>query len=117
MSNPTDRAVAPLLGLREQFPEGWERTVIDVALRVLRDRGTDGVQTLETVLRDGGFPERGGDEMPDFLSLRDASDLLTLLQSGEADRLDRSRDVLRRVLAVAEGVAKDLLKLALGGVV
>jgi hypothetical protein len=49
------------------------------------------------------------------LSLRDASDFLAVLQNAEADRLDRARDLLRRVVAYATAAAEELLKVVLGG--
>lgn len=109
MPDPSDQALAPLLALRDQVTEGWERTLLDISLRALRDGGTDALRALD------GLLQPGTNVMPASLSLRDASDLLALLQTKEADRLDRSRDILRRVVAVAEMVAEELLKIALGG--
>ena len=115
MPEPSDRALAPLLSLREQFPEGWDRSLVDIALRALRDHGPEGVRTLQTFVEDALGGKARMDAVNRTLSLRDASDFLAVLQTREADRLDQTREVLRKVLSVAKAVAEELLKIVLGG--
>lgn len=105
MSSPTD----PLIALRDQSRDEWERTLTEIALRALRDGGPDGVRTLEEFLK-----TRKVDDLYRRLPLRDASEILANLQNAEADRLQRSRDLLRKILAVAAAVSEELLKIALG---
>lgn len=114
MSDPSDRALAPLLSLRGQFSEGWERSLVDISLRALSDRGVEGLRALQTSIDDPDVTRRV--EMVNrTLSLRDASDFLALLQTREADRLDRSREILRKVMGVATVAAEELLRVVLGG--
>jgi hypothetical protein len=119
MPDPSDRALVPLLSLRDQFPGGWERSLVEISMRALRDRGVEGVRVLQTLVdstRTGHMDtaqlvEAVGRTLP----LRDASDFLAILQNAEADRLDRARDLLRRALALATVAAGELLRVALGG--
>lgn len=119
MTNPNDRILVPLLSLRDQFPSGWERSLVDISLRALRDRGVDGVRDLQNFIEDTRTGRSNAEQRVQMvgrtLSLRDASDFLAVLQNAEADRLDRARDLLRRVVAIATAAAEELLKVVLGG--
>lgn len=122
MPDPSDRALVPLLSLRDQFPGGWERSLVEISMRALRDRGVEGVRVLQTLVDSTctghtGYMNKAQlvEAVGRTLPLRDASDFLAILQNAEADRLDRARDLLRRVLALATVAAGELLRVALGG--
>lgn len=113
--DPLDR----LRGLSQSSTDPWEISLVDIALRALRDGGIGAVRGIEEALAERASGKPSADRLRvligEKLSLRDASDFLAVLESGEADRLDRSREVIQKVLAVAASVADDLLKVALGG--
>lgn len=98
-----------LVGLRTHpVREPWERTVSDVAFSVMARGGIRGLsQVLEAP---GGLMDPGP-----TLTSREMSDLLTVLENAEADRLVRSRELLKEILAFALKAAEKLLKAALGG--
>ena len=86
--------------------EPWERIVADVGVSVLAREGLDGLSKV--VDAPGGVD-------PTLLSPREMSEILVVLENAEADRLERSREILREVLAFALKAAGELLKAALGG--
>jgi hypothetical protein len=114
-SNPLDR----LYDLSHQASSLWEQTLADIALRALRDGGVETVRAIESIIKgkaSGSLdPAKIRELVETRLSLRDASDFLALLESEEADRLERSRELLQKLIAVATTVAEELLKIALGG--
>jgi hypothetical protein len=118
MSNPSD-LLGKLYDLPHQASSLWEQTLADIALRALRDGGVDAVRYIEAIIEGKASgkldPAKIRELVGAKLSLRDASDFLAVLERGEADRLDRSRELLQKVVAVATTVAEDLLKIALGG--
>lgn len=105
--SPTAEQV--LVGLRTHpVREPWERTVTDVGVSVLARGGVRGLsQVLEAP---GGLMDPGH-----TLTAREMSDLLAVLENEEADRLVRSRELLREILAFALKAGEELLKAALGG--
>ena len=100
-----------LYNLSRQAASPWEKALTDLAIRSLRDGGVEAVRGLEAVLEGKALGILGPDKVREMietkLSLREASDLLAVLESGEADRLDRSRELLRKVVAVAKAVVAD----------
>lgn len=111
--------VEKLHAVRDEARAPWEQTLMDVGLSVLTTGGTSAVQGLESSLASFAQRQLSAAALSDLigkqLSLRDASNFLAVLENGEADRVERSRELLRKVLSVAATVAEDLLKAALGG--
>lgn len=115
-----DEALKGLTKVRDTTPAGgWERTVVDAGLSALARDGLGAVQGLEQSLADlaGGKLSLAKltQQVGHTLSLREASDLMGVLENGEASRVQRSRELLQTILSVATTVAGELLKLALGG--
>ena len=113
--NPTlTAALAPLKTVPVQA--SWEQTVVDVALSVLTSNGQTGLAMLETYLSNAITGKSTLDELESStLSLRQTSDLLAILENAEADRLDRSHQIIKDILSLAATAAEELLKAALGG--
>jgi hypothetical protein len=88
----------------------WERVVVSTGLAVLARSGVGGLSNVVEAL---GSTEslRGSSE----LTTRELSDLLAMLENAEADRLERSRSILKALLDFAKKMAEELLKAALGG--
>jgi len=106
VSPTAEQALADLRG--HPVREPWERTVSEVALSVLARGGVLGLsQVLDAP---GGLMDPGS-----ALTSREMSDLLAVLEGAEADRLVRSRELLKEILAFALKAAGELLKAALGG--
>lgn len=98
-----------LAGLRAHpVREEWERTVANVAVSFLAREGLPGLE--RAVNSPAGILDPS---LP--LTPREMSELLVVLEGAEADRLVRSRELLREILAFALKVAGELLKAALGG--
>ena len=87
--------------------EPWERTVADVGVSILAREGLDGLSKVANA------PEGILDST--VLTPREMSELLVVLENAEADRLERSREILKEILSFALKAAGELLKAALGG--
>lgn len=98
-----------LLDLRNHpIREPWERRVSDVGVSILT---RSGIRGLSLVLE-----APGGVTDPNLsLTPREMSELVSVLENAEADRLVRTREILKEVLAFALKAGEDLLKAALGG--
>lgn len=111
--------VEKLRAVRNEASAPWEQTLVDIGLSVLTTGGASAVQGLESSLASFSQRKLSREALTDLigkqLSLRDASNFLAVLENGEADRVERSRELLRKVLTVASTVAEELLKAALGG--
>jgi hypothetical protein len=98
-----------LVSLRNHpIREPWERTVVDVAVSVLTREGIRGLGMLAVT------PEKLHDPGT-LLTLREMSELMSVLENAEADRVERTHEILREILAFAMKAAEELLKAALGG--
>lgn len=86
----------------------WERTVTEVAVSLLTREGLHGL--CKAVDAPGGILDPS---VP--LTPREMSELLVVMENAEADRLVRSRELLKEILAFAIKAAGELLKAALGG--
>lgn len=116
-----DAALARLRAIRDEVPEEWERIVVDLGISAISKEGLDAVSNLQTLLRMHGYGNEVlslndlTDQVGKKLSLRDASNLLAVLEANEANRLVRSQELLQKVWVVGVQVAGELLKLALKG--
>jgi SpoU rRNA methylase family enzyme len=116
-----DAALARLRAIRDEVPEEWERIVVDLGISAISKEGLDAVSNLQTLLRMHGYGNEVlslndlTDQVGKKLSLRDASNLLAVLEANEANRLVRSQELLQKVWVVVVQVAGELLKLALKG--
>ena len=88
--------------------EPWERTVANLAVSIL---ARDGIQGLSRVVDAPGSLTDPGVK----LTTREMSELVSVLENAEADRLVRSREILKEILTFALKAADELLKAALGG--
>lgn len=116
MNTAVSPHLEPLLHYRIQSP--WEGQVREVCLSTLSRNGTLGLlklgQALNGIMVTPGVDHTGGLVAAD-LTLREASNLLAVLENAEADRLVRTRAIVQELLAFALQAAEALLKAALGG--
>lgn len=106
-ANPAvEEALRDLNAFHGQNP--WEYTVCGLAFAVLHREGITG---LSKVVEGQDLVQGAGA----VLTPREMSDLLAVLQNSEADRLVRSREIFKEILAFALKAAEALLKAALGG--
>ena len=119
MGTAADSALGNLLFLKTSASSSWEQTLIEIALSLLKTGGMAAVSELEGAmtgfLRGSLTPDQLRTMIGEKLSLRDASDLLVVLENAEADKIERTRAILRDVLSAATVAAEALLKAALGG--
>lgn len=102
----------------DEATESWEKLLVGVALSALSREGSGVIKTLSDLLLDYRAGKTSDDELVEKLSrqlsLHEASDFLVVLETDEANRLQRSNELLSKVYKIASTVTLDLLKIALG---
>ena len=112
----SSNVVASFRGLPGATPQPWEQAVIEVGLGVLALGGTQALSSLIDALHSGDRPQATVvNALVEGLSLREASGVVALLETSEADRRQRNEELLRKALKMAAILAEELLKAALMG--
>jgi len=114
-----DAAVARLHDLRNVATNDWERVLVNAGLSVLANGGVGAVQQLEKTMADWASGKLSlaqvSAKIDHDLSLREASDFLVAMENQEADRVQRTKEILQLLGSVARMVADELLKMVLHG--
>ncbi len=108
-------ALAQLQAVRDNAKKDWEKSLVDITINFASREGHEAIGYLKGLIADLIKGKIDISLFESKLTLREASDLLAVLQQHEADTKDQVHVILQQIVDALVAIGQTMLKVLLQG--